>query len=130
VSSVLLFLKNLLKCAGHLERLVLYNAQGFCFADEYWECPSDIEDSLVNFAVKMDHLVALCLAGFHIDPEIIHNVYQRVEKEKEILPPRPSFWFYLARQRPAENDCSIPRIHCDEVVNPIDGFYAPPLSFE
>lgn len=124
-------MKNLLKLSGTLERLVLlYNAEGFpvCWdAKECWDCPSNIEHLLVDFAVKMDHLVALCLAGFLIDPKIIGNVYQRVEKE--ILPLRPSFWFYLAGQRPAENDCSIPRIHYDEVVNPTEGFFAPPLSF-
>ena len=78
----------------------------------------------------MDHIAALCLglAGFNIDPKVILNVYRRVERE--IVPERPAFWVHLACERPGENDLRVPRFHFDEIVNPIDGLYAPPLAFK
>ena len=123
VSSILLLLKNLLNCSDHLERLVLYNGH----SESAWKASSQIGDLLVDFATEMDHLVALCLVGFNIRPKVIRKVYQRVEKQ--IRPPRQAFWFYLDGERPGENDSRIPRVHYDEIVNPIDGFYAPPLTF-
>ncbi len=123
MSSILLLLKNLLNCSDHLERLVLYNG----YSESVWKASSRIGDLLVGFATEMDHLVALCLVGFCVRPKVIHKVYRRVETE--IVPQRPAFWLYLGGERPGENDSRIPRVHYDEVVNPIDGFYAPPLTF-
>ena len=81
---------------------------------------------LVSFVSQMDHLVALCLSGFRIDPNVILRVERRVAEE--VCRERPSFWFYLARGRPG-NDPKIPRIHYDGIVDPIDWYFAPPPSF-
>lgn len=73
-------------------------------------------NQVVRFALEMDHLVALCLAGLRVDPFTVAKVRERVEKE--ILPLRPSFWFHIDRDLPKENDLNVPRIHYDEMVNP------------
>ncbi len=83
-----------------------------------------LEDSLVSFAKKMTHLVALSLIGFQIDRPTAEHVHQRLLKE--IIPLRPPFWFYLGPKLPEDNDTSVPRIHYEEMVNPIDAWNAPP----
>jgi len=102
----------------------LYNAD---YSKSVWKSSSQIGDLVVGFATEMDHLVALCLAGFCLNPNAIRQVNRRVKKE--ILPQRPAFWLYLAGEVPVGNDPKIPRVHYDEIVNPIDGFYSPPLTF-
>ena len=72
----------------------------------------------------MEHLQALCLAVFWLDPIFIEEAKRRVFEE--ILPVRPSFWFHLGHTLPKENDPSIPRIHYDQIVNPLNYFDAPP----
>ncbi len=76
VPTILLLLKNLLKCSDHLERLVLCNIESLSDSERELKCPSNFEYILVDFAIKMDHLVALCLAGFSIDPKVILKVYR------------------------------------------------------
>jgi len=89
-----------------------------------WEPPLDIVDFLVNFISKMGHLVAFCLTALRLDPSIVEEVKRRVAEE--ILPDRPSFWLHLDLDLPKENDPSIPRIHYDQIVNPLNYFDAPP----
>ena len=128
LSDVLLFLKELVKCSAHLERIVLcYHKPGTLHLPVEWVAPPDFEDLLVSFASQIDHLVAPCLAGFRIDPNVILGVEWRIVQE--ICRERPSFWFYLARDLPKGNDPKIPRIHYDGIVDPIDWYYAPPPSF-
>ena len=77
----------------------------------------------MDFATVMERLVALCFLGFRITPNVARKVNRRLMEE--VIPLRPSFWFYietLQTQFPNVNDTRIPRIHHDEIVNPIGGF--------
>ena len=73
----------------------------------------------------MGNLVAFCFTGFDIQPFVQEAVRSRLSAE--ILPNRPSLWFYFGRVLPNANDPSVPRVHYDEIVNPIDPFNALPM---
>ena len=111
LSSILLLLKNLLKCSDHLERLVLIKSAKF-WVD--WETSSEMEDLIVGFATEMERLVALCLVGLRISSDVVRNIEQRVEKE--IIPLRPPFWCHFGL--PASNDPNVPVVHMTEIVDP------------
>jgi len=70
----------------------------------------------------MPHLVALCLAGLGIDS---NGVVKR-QLIEEVIPERPAFWFHLSRNLPTANDPSIPKIHYEEIVYPIEEWFTPP----
>ena len=89
-----------------------------------WINPIEFGNFLVSFALEMERLVLLCMMGFQIDPDVIKDVNRRIYEE--LLPNRPAFWLHLGLNLPRENDPSVPRIHHDEIINPIDWFYAPP----
>jgi len=74
----------------------------------------------VDFATVMERLVALCFLGFRIPPNVARSVNRRLMEE--VIPLRPSFWFYIEPQFPNVNDTRIRRIHYDEIVDPIGGF--------
>jgi len=118
------FLKNLLQCSSHQERLVLDDQHDYdCSPINH---PSyDMGGFLFNFVSKMDHLVALCFASFRIHSDVLKKLNRRVAQE--IVPLRPpSFWFHLGPKLPNANDSSVPRVHSDEIVHPIYFFHSPP----
>ena len=86
-----------------------------------------MEHVLVEFATAMERLVALCFAGFRTTPNIGREVKRRLLEE--VIPVRPSFWFYIGRQLPLVNDTSVPRIHYNEIVCPAVGFHSAPSTF-
>lgn len=86
-----------------------------------------MEHVLVEFATLMERLVALCFAGFRTTPTVARKVKRRIVKE--VVPVRPSFWFYIGRQLPLANDTSVPRIHYNEIVCPVVGFHSAPSTF-
>ncbi len=75
---------------------------------------------------KLDHLVALCFAGFRVTPKVVYKVILRVKRE---LPHRQAFWFFLGKNLPKANDLSAPRIHIQEVVEPIYVYCPSPPDF-
>ncbi len=83
----------------------------------------DFEKLIVKFVKEMTHLVALGLFGFPFDPSAAEEI--RRQLTEEVVPHREAFWFHLGDQ-PEENDSSVPRIHYDEIIAPIDSFFAPP----
>jgi len=127
-TSILLLLKKLLKVSDHLERLVLndksaqYNPKRF-----HWDCSAKMEPLLIEFANKMNCLLALCIAGFSIDPAVAIKVNRRVETE--IIPIRNSFYFYIGRELPLASELDCPRIHFDGIVQQVIGIPAPPFTF-
>ncbi len=141
-SPVLDLLKNLLESSPKLERLVLcYEGTSPCKRNP--KNPTELEDFLVTFVSEMENLVALYLAGFWDDNpsssrDQQSHLYWRLTRE--ILPTRPSFWFNLGVfsfgwgtnyvSRICLSPTIYPRapwIHYDEIVNPTDRFYDPPL---
>jgi len=121
VSHLQCFGQALLKCSSHLERLVLINKTNE--RDPYKLILHP--DFLVPFVTKMTRLVCLCLVGFDCDPSEVQQLNQRFTRE--ILPNRPEFWFYVGPQLPEGNDQTVPRVHYDEIICPIDAFRAPPI---
>ncbi len=117
-----LFLKALLKCSTHFERLALIDKDNGC--ELHPNNPFEQLNSLLSFVSKMTHLVAFCLVGFQIDRKVVEVIKQRLTDE--ILPDRSAFWFHVGPELPKGNDLSVPRVHYDEVINPIDAYYAPP----
>lgn len=113
------FLKALKLCPN-FERLVLF-AVKVSWDERSFAYSALLEDSVVKFAKGMPHLVALCLAGFPIDPTIIRQKLVNV-----IDPNRAAFRLYLGSELPKASDISVPRIHFDGIIDPIQPYYAPP----
>ena len=82
------------------------------------------QEFVVPFAKGMTHLVVLGLIGFPFDPSAAEEIRRRLSEE--VVPHREAFWFDLGENLPTENDTSVPRIHYDEIVAPINPLYAPP----
>jgi len=127
IAHLLLFLRALMLKSSNMqyfERLVLNVSKSV----SYKLNPShqaEFEELIVPFAKRMTHLIALGLFGFPIDSSVAEGIRRRLTDE--VVPHRPAFWSHLDNSRiPEEIDASIPRIHYDEVVNPIDPFFAPP----
>ena len=111
------------KCSPGLERLVLINKTD----KRHEKNPHRMilhPNFLVPFVKEMKHLVCLCLVGFDCDPSEVEKLNQRFNGE--ILIDRPSFWFHVGPKLPEGNDQTVPTVHYDEIVCPIDAFRAPP----
>lgn len=112
----------LLKCSSRLERLVLINE-----TDERDDDGHKMflhPNFLLPFVTKMTRLVALCVVGFDYSPSEVEELNQRFTDE--ILIDRPAFWFWIGPELPDGNDKTVPRVHYDEIVCPIDASLAPP----
>jgi len=111
LSSALLLLKSFRTSASHLERISLqFNCQTLFIGNPDF----DLADFLVQFILKMDHLTALCLVFYELDPSLIPQVHQRIVEE--ILPLRPALWFYLDRKLPNGVEPSVPAVHYRDMV--------------
>jgi len=120
-SDLVDLLKALLKCPL-LERLVLDD----WYLHQSHQVSSQIENFLFPFVSNMEHLVAFCLCSSRFgDPD---NIFERVNLRfvREIIPGRSSFWFHLGEFLPNENEPSVPRVHSDEILHPIEWFDTPP----
>lgn len=122
VLRLISFLKHLLLSCPRLKRLVLIVDSKGCQEDLHNY--TALADSLVDFAKKKENLIALCLAGFEIDCTTAQHLRQRLADE--IVPLRFPFWFHVGPELPNVIDESVPRIHYDEIVNPVDPYLAPP----
>lgn len=115
------FLESLKLCSN-FERLVLFAVKVSWDERSHTYRDQLLEDSVVKFSKEMpSHLVALCLAGFAIDPT---GIQQKLLNE--IDPNRAAFRMYLGPELPKASDLSILRIHYDGIIDPIDPYYAPP----
>ena len=86
---------------------------------------AELEELIVEFAKGMVHLVCLGFFGFRFHPSAAEMIQRRITEE--VVPLRPAFWYHLGRKLPNESDVSVPRIHYEEIVNPIiDRFSVPP----
>lgn len=126
-SLLLPLLKSFLTNSPQLERLVLLDGDCDASSSE-WDRPDDLSemaDSIVNFALKMPRLVALCINFYHLDWLELNEVVNRRIKE-EVLLSKPYFWFYFNwKRRPLPSFPSVPFIHYHEMVMPSPP-WAPP----
>ena len=116
-----------LPSSSHLERVAI-DFKG------YWKWPDRdpvgngiMSNFIVNFVSKMTHLVC-CILVFRdlYNPALIEEVNRRIMNE--ILPSRPSLYFYLGTKMPqARPHSNIPLIHFHDMVDPIN--YVPPPTF-
>ena len=121
-TDVLAFLKQLIGCSNHLKRLVLYCEMLFDFTDS--TAAAELRTFLTSFPSKMPRLVLICLVGIWLNSDDADFIKQ-YWREK-ILPDRPAFIHFFDSDLPKRNNPAIPRVHLDEIVRPIDWFFAPP----
>ncbi len=118
MSYLSLLFKALLKCSSHLERFVFLDGRWNEYKRDHCSCrPNNLlfqANDLVSFVADMERLVAFCLAGIRIDPDIAQIVVQRLTDE--ILPLRPALWFHLGKYVPQAGDPCVPRVHFDEIL--------------
>lgn len=111
----------LVKCK-RLERLVLFEEESY---DPRPWSDEGLEDILYGFVSSMERLVAFCFITAVPLPQCTRDEIKRRFLEK-LIPIRPAFWFHFDTAIPPANDSTIPRIHYDEIVCPINYFEAPP----
>jgi len=129
ISSLLHLLEALLESSKNLkyfERLVLmvYSRNRYYAFDRN----AQFEELIVKFAKGMKKLVCLGIFGFPFKRSSVRLIQQKLRKE--VLPLRPTFWFRVGNELPVENDTSVPRIHYDEMVRPIDRYHVPPNNLD
>ena len=109
-----LVLNALLACP-RLERLVLIN--GFI--------PNDQFEILYQFAKNMEHLIAFCFTSSEMETSAAAELNQKFYDL--IIPSRPAFWYYIGDNLSyLDADPTVPRIHYEEIVCPINYFEIPP----
>lgn len=135
ITDVLSVFNSLLTCASHLERIfIIWKA----FPDVSLDHP--LTESIINFAQKMERLVALCLV-FHrlgddnarddckddVDDDANHALMEKINQrmEEEVLPKRSALWFHLDSEFPYVTD--VPLIHYQELINA--DRWNPPIEF-
>ena len=122
-ANIVMLFKTLAKIAPKMERLVLHDEYSY-FPNIFWESQTDLGQLIVEFLSKMKNLVAFSFTGYKIEPDVQEAVRGHVATE--ILPGSPSFWLHLGKSLPEANDPGVPRVHYDEIVHPIDPYYALP----
>ncbi len=122
----MVLLKNLNQASPRLERLVLYIRRTDPKKSSA-AANNELEDFLLTFVSEMKHLVVLCLVGVDMNPGSIELVKRRLIEE--VIPIRPSFWFYFGEKLPEGFDPEVPPIHYDEIVYPPDWSHSAPPSF-
>ena len=120
----LTFFKSILKYSPDLERLFLVDAEHF-FDGPIWKHPDDMESTIVDFALKMKHLVALILIFPNTFPSSRMNHIRSMMMD-QVSPLRPVLWYLLDLDRNYPNlvDPNVPFIHYQEMFEP--GYYYPP----
>jgi hypothetical protein len=113
-------LNALLECK-RLERIVLYEEDGPNIPPESLE----LQDVLLKFVSSMPHLVCFCyITASEIEPGMVAGLKQKFDEF--ILPVRPAFWYHVDQSLPRATDPTVPRIHYDQIVSPINYFEMSP----
>jgi len=122
---LLTFFKSILKFSPDLERLFLVDVDLF-FGGPAWKQPDNMESTIIEFALKMKHLVALVL-GFPNNFPCSRLNYIRSLMVDKVSPLRPVLWYWFDLDRIIPNlvDPTVPFIHYQEMIDPF--YYPPPL---
>lgn len=93
--------------------------------------PSEMADFLLQFALKIKRLVALCIASPVLDENVMQDIRFRIAKKVD--PVRKSFWFNIGGECPTRSDTTrctwYNGIHYNELVEPVFSFPSPSLGF-
>ncbi len=110
-------LLNALLDSKRLERIVLYEERddGSKFP---WKS-QELQDDLFKFVSSMPDLVCFCfITASEIEPGTVAELKKKFDEL--IVPIRPAFWCHVDRNLPRATDPTVPRIHYDEIVCPIN----------
>jgi hypothetical protein len=102
----------------YLERLVIYREEGSNFKKGLYLDPG----LTVRLVRSCKNLVALCLVDY-FDPSFTEMATKQLPEE--MLPSRPTFWFYIDEKLPKSSQVS--RLYYDEIVDPSSYLLIPPL---
>jgi len=103
----------------NLERLVLHQDDWTPVSDNLSSLPVVLD----NFVSQLEALVLLCITH-PVEDLVIENVREMFQAK--VLPHRPAFWYHIGDDLPDAAD--VPRVHLEEIVQPISHFLKPPKS--
>jgi hypothetical protein len=107
-------LNTLLDCK-RLERIVLYEEDG---PNIPWKS-QELQDVLLKFVSSMPNLVCFCfITASEIEPGTVTELKKKFDEL--IVPTRPAFWYHVDQSLPRATDPTVPRIHYDQIVSPIN----------
>jgi hypothetical protein len=107
---------NALLDSKRLERIVLYEEED----DSKFPWKSqELQDVLFKFVSSMPDLVCFCfITASEIEPGTVAKLKQKFDEF--IIPIRPAFWCHVDRTLPRATDPTVPRIHYDQIVCPME----------
>jgi len=118
-SFIFSLLKSVLKHSPQLRRFVLLDT-GELDDDhdplDNWKLTFEMSDFMVRFALEMHNLICLCISSCHLNSDLIEEVNRRIVEE--VLPSKPSLWFWLNTSRPKPSTSNVPMIHYHEEISP------------
>ena len=105
-----------------MERLVLYEEE---WTNRPWG-EEKLQDILYDFVERMKRLVAfyfISASGFELEDTVAEL---KRKFDDLIIPNRPAFWYHVDKDLPNVIDPTVPRIHYDEIVGPLNYFEISP----
>lgn len=122
IADAVSILNSLSLHATHLKRI---NIEFQCeVIPDDWSFP--LADTIVQFALKMPHLICLSLTFYSLNNcELIEQVNRRMEEE--VLPARPALWFHMDDDIPEASDYFVPAVHYQEII--FNNNFDPPPTF-
>ena len=104
-----------------LERLVLFEEKGPYLP---WR-EEKLQDTLFQFVERMKYLVVFCfISGSAFERDSVAELKRKFDGL--IIPNRPAFWYHVSHNLPSVNDPTVPRIHYNDIVCPIDYYEVSP----
>ncbi len=80
-------------------------------------------DFMVQFALQMKRLVALCITSPLLDGSMMEDIRSRIAEK--VVPVRKALWFNIDYEGPARSAHDVPGIHFNQMIEPVS--YFPPL---
>lgn len=106
---------NTLLESNRLERLVLYEEDG---PNTPWD-DKMLQNALLDFVRRMPRLIAFCfITASDIQPTTLGELKRKFDEL--VLPIRPAFWYHVGQTLPRSTDPTVPRIHYNQIVSPIN----------
>ena len=119
--SMLLEMLSAVQMCRNLERLVLHQDDWTPITDNL----SSLPVVLVGTISKLEALIVLCIT--HPVADLVVETVREMLRT-EVLPHRPAFWFHIGDDLPHAGNVDVPRVHLEEVIQPLPYFLAPPKS--
>lgn len=69
-------------------------------------------DFLLQFALKMKRLVALCIVSPLFDENVMQDI--SIYIARNVVPVRKALWFYIGDEWPTRGDPDVPGIHYNQ----------------